>query len=139
MGIYRRTSKKNNGNSSTHRNQKPVPEPTAEEQAERLQNQCMKAAFANFTGIEEHSLPAKERQPLFVMFRQASLQRNDFPSAEGILLGAFNIAPENPYIALRLAYFYKGSRHDRKAANMAEKARFLAGKARIPLEALEAS
>ena len=101
------------------------------ERNESLQTQFLKAAFQPFTRIAERSIPSKQRDEVLSLFSQASEKRTDPPFAEGKLLEAMNMLPENPFIATRLVCFYRGIGKDWKALEMAQKAKNLAARKNI--------
>lgn len=59
--------------------------------------------------------------------------------AEAAMMQAFALVPENPYLVARLAFFFEGYGNSRKAQEYAEKAKHLAIKAGIRLDALQRS
>lgn len=101
-----------------------------------LQTQFLKAAFQPFTGIAERSLPASQKDEILSLFSQAWKKRTDTSFAEGKLLEAMNMLPQNPFIATRLVCFYKGIGKDRDAVEMAKKAQNLAARQNIKPEYL---
>lgn len=110
--------------------------PRKKESDDSLQAKFLKAAFQPFTGIAERSLPAKQKDEILSLFSQAWKNRKDPAIAEGKLLEAMNILPENPFIATRLVCFFKGIGKDRDALEMAQKAQNLAARQNIKPEYL---